>query len=111
MAVHSSILAWRILWTEEPGGLQSMGCKESDTTEQQTLLLWEERGNGRLQEQSLPEALQMDSLGNQMRPVASSGPTGLSPRPHLPERGSHREEASWLFSFPCSYTSAQSLQE
>ena len=28
MATHSSILAWRILWTEEPGGLQSMGCKE-----------------------------------------------------------------------------------
>ena len=25
MATHSSILAWRILWTEEPGGLQSMG--------------------------------------------------------------------------------------
>ena len=25
MAIHSSILAWRILWTEEPGGLQSMG--------------------------------------------------------------------------------------
>ena len=24
-ATHSSILAWRILWTEEPGGLQSMG--------------------------------------------------------------------------------------
>ena len=30
MATHSSILAWRIPWTEEPGGLQSM---ESDTTE------------------------------------------------------------------------------
>ena len=29
---HSSILAWRIPWTEEPGGLQSMGFK-SDTTE------------------------------------------------------------------------------
>ena len=29
----SNILAWRIPWTEEPGGLQSMGCKESDTTE------------------------------------------------------------------------------
>jgi len=28
MAVLSSILAWRIPWTEEPGGLQSMGCKE-----------------------------------------------------------------------------------
>ena len=25
MAVHSSILAWKIPWTEEPGGLQSMG--------------------------------------------------------------------------------------
>ena len=25
MATHSSILAWRIRWTEEPGGLQSMG--------------------------------------------------------------------------------------
>ena len=34
MATHSRILAWRIPWTEEPGGLQSMGCKESDTTEQ-----------------------------------------------------------------------------
>ena len=27
MASHSSILAWRIPWTEEPGGLQSMGLK------------------------------------------------------------------------------------
>ena len=34
MATHSSILAWRIPWTEEPGGLHSSrGCKESDTTE------------------------------------------------------------------------------
>ena len=33
MAPHSSILAWRIPWTEELGGLQSTGCKESDTTE------------------------------------------------------------------------------
>ena len=29
MATHSSILAWRIPWTEEPGGLQSMGSKKS----------------------------------------------------------------------------------
>ena len=28
-----SILAWEIPWTEEPGGLQSRGCKESDATE------------------------------------------------------------------------------
>ena len=34
MATHSSILAWRIQWTEEPGGLQSMGSQESDMTEQ-----------------------------------------------------------------------------
>ena len=34
MAIHSSILARKILWTEEPGrGLQSMGVTESDMTE------------------------------------------------------------------------------
>ena len=31
MATHSSILAWEILQTEEPGGLQSMGSKKSRT--------------------------------------------------------------------------------
>ena len=48
MATHSSILAWRIPWTEEPGGLQSYvnnpmyglwGHKESDITEWLTLSL------------------------------------------------------------------------
>ena len=34
MATHSHILAWRILWTEEPGRLQSVGSQESDMTEQ-----------------------------------------------------------------------------
>ena len=33
MATHSSILAWKIPWTEEPGRLQSMASQESDTTE------------------------------------------------------------------------------
>ena len=34
MAAHSSILAWRILWTEEPSGSHShWGRKESDTTD------------------------------------------------------------------------------
>ena len=32
MATHSSILAWTIPWTEEPGKLQSVGSQESDTT-------------------------------------------------------------------------------
>ena len=36
MATHSSILAWRIPWPEEHGGLQPMGHKESDTTERLT---------------------------------------------------------------------------
>ena len=31
MATHSSILAWRILWTEEPGGLQSVELQKSRT--------------------------------------------------------------------------------
>ena len=31
MATHSSILAWKIPWTEEPGGLQPMGLQKSDT--------------------------------------------------------------------------------
>ena len=31
MAAHSSILAWRIPWREEPGGLQSMGVSRSQT--------------------------------------------------------------------------------
>ena len=31
MATHSSVLAWRIPWTEEPGGLQSMGSQRSWT--------------------------------------------------------------------------------
>ena len=32
MATHSSILAWRIPWTEEPCGPQSMGSEEVDVT-------------------------------------------------------------------------------
>ena len=33
MAIHSSILAWRILWTEKSGGLESIGRIELDMTE------------------------------------------------------------------------------
>ena len=33
MAPHSSTLAWKIPWTEEPGRLQPMGSEELDTTE------------------------------------------------------------------------------
>ena len=37
VATHSSILAWRIPWTEEPGRLHPRGHKESDTTKRPTL--------------------------------------------------------------------------
>ena len=41
MAPHSSTLAWKIPWMEEPGGLQSMGSQKLDTTEQlQGVLSW-----------------------------------------------------------------------
>ena len=33
VATHSSVLAWRIPWTKEPGGYSPGDCKESDTTE------------------------------------------------------------------------------
>ena len=36
-ATLSTVLAWRIPWTEEPGRLQSVGSQESDTTEQLSL--------------------------------------------------------------------------
>ena len=36
MATHSSVLAWRIPWTEEPGGLSPWGHKEVDMTEHST---------------------------------------------------------------------------
>ena len=38
MATYSSLLAWEIPWTEEPGGLPSVGLQESDTTEGLTIL-------------------------------------------------------------------------
>ena len=37
MATHSSILAWKISWTEKPGGLQSMESQRVGTTERLTL--------------------------------------------------------------------------
>ena len=37
IATHSCILVWRTTWTEEPGGLQSVGCQESDTNERLSL--------------------------------------------------------------------------
>ena len=41
MATHFSILAWRIPWIEEPGGLITWDHKESDMTERLTLSLFQ----------------------------------------------------------------------
>ena len=51
MPTHSRIIAWRILWMEELGGLQSTGHKESDMTERLHFhfLSWKKKvGVGRL---------------------------------------------------------------
>ena len=39
MTTHSSILAWKIPRAEDPGGLQSMGLQELDTTEQAQMMM------------------------------------------------------------------------
>ena len=62
MATHSSILAWKMPRTEEPGGLQSMGSplhrKESDVTER--LTRWEL--NGGSNEQNLSREMEIGSI-------------------------------------------------
>ena len=55
MATHSNILAWRISWTEEPGGLQSMMSKEWNTTKRLTLPVTAERLAGDTAPASGPE--------------------------------------------------------
>ena len=46
MATHSSTLAWKIPWMEEPGGLQSMGVKSQTRLHFHFSLLCTEEGNG-----------------------------------------------------------------
>ena len=48
MATHSSILAWKIPWTEEPGSYSPWGRKESDTTERLHSLTFRPKREGRL---------------------------------------------------------------
>ena len=77
MATHSSILAWRIPWTEEPGGLQSVGRKESDTTERLSAL----RGNGRKRntncENGMPRDIPRSAWSVKNRSLRASGSQGL----------------------------------
>ena len=45
MATHSSILAWEITWTEESGGLQSMGSQKSQTGLSNCLVVQQQHKN------------------------------------------------------------------
>ena len=71
MATDSSIPAWRIPWTEEPGELQSMGCKESDTTSLSLFTLYRSFGSvvknpPAVQEIELQSLVQEDPLEKEM---------------------------------------------
>ena len=83
MAAHSSILAWVIPWTEEPGGLQSMGLQESDTSQQQTA---QKQPQGKFKSRSVVS----DSLQ----------PGGLYPTRLLLSMGSSRQEYWSALPFP-----------
>ena len=45
MSTHFSILAWKIPWAEELGGLSPWGCKESDTTDHKVIHTQEDKGD------------------------------------------------------------------
>ena len=63
MATHSSILSWEISWTEGPGGLQSMGCKVSDTQHTHDLLFTKNNGHfSSFSESDLQVALDLPPL-------------------------------------------------
>ena len=74
-ATHSTILVWRNPWTEEPGGLQFMGSKESDTTEvteqQRGALLILKIAQSPSKTQRLPTACSHPHLGHG---VVAEGP-------------------------------------
>ena len=75
MAMHSSTLAWRIPWTEEPAGLWSMGSQELDTTEQLNLSWYPFCSRAKL---LFPNLLDLTIL---------SAPTKYTPAPSTGEQG------------------------
>ena len=68
MGTHFSVLAWRIPWTEEPGGLQSIGSQSQTRTERLTLLGMEDflaaRQSGQNPSKPLPSAMAVSSLSS-----------------------------------------------
>ena len=77
MVAHYSILAWKIPWTEEPGGLQSMGSQSQTQLSYITVIIaiWMHPGMGRQH----PDHLVMPSTGRMQGPGHSPSlllPTG-----------------------------------
>ena len=71
MAICSSILAWKISWTEEPGKLQSMGHKELSTTEHtHTFKCYVYNNNFKNIAQLSYEKLQLDALQASQTPIS-----------------------------------------
>ena len=72
MEAHSSILAWEIPWTEEPGGLQSKGHKRSDMTE-----ATEHAHAKELSLQAKPGAILSPNLGRKQSNLGNLSPPNL----------------------------------
>ena len=97
MATHSSILDWKIPWMEEPGGLQSMGRKKSDKTEQlhffKLLNGWRKSqlGHGmiRWQRNGFRVREKLTSQDTEVKNLADQGPVAQSFRANA-ERESHQ---------------------
>ena len=86
MATHSSILAWRIPWTDKPGRLQSTGLQELDTNQQ----LKRERHNlalttllGSSHSSSLPSSFDSGHIGLFAVPLILQHVSGSQPLPWL----------------------------
>ena len=78
MATHSSILAWRILWTEEPGGLLSMGSQSQTRLKRLSMHACIGEGNGNpLQYSCLENPMKGGAWWAAVHGVAKS-PTQLS---------------------------------
>ena len=103
MATYSSILAWRIPWTEELGGLQSMGHKELDTTErlhfhfhshQDSMLLAQKQKYGPMEQDRNPRNKPMGTLFltkeariyNGVKTASSINGAGKTGQLHVKER-------------------------
>ena len=107
MATHFSVLAWRILWIEEPGGLQSMGSQSQTRTERLTLLGMEDflaaRQFGQNPSKPLPSATAVSSLSSHWegRPAP---PTVMRNEPgmEMPPRGSIPGCRAALSMRPCA---------